>query len=494
MKKLLLLSIIFSALTGAAFSEEAYEKGFQLYKQKRYKDALAFLDEAIVANPDWYFPVLLKGQCHFKLSQFDKALAHLNDCLTMEPPTKDIPSVKNFIAMSHMLKKDYPQAVQAFDSLLEVAPRGRRFDIYLNRGQCELQIAKKADGRDAKKAASYFKKSYVSFSEALKNPSNGSKLKNEALFQKSYAFYKQERESTPHLKKSIGAFEQVIAANPKDERAHRYAISLQLKVVEKASGDRKPAEYQTAVRHLDRYLKNWPNNRDMLRKKGLALQGAKQYGPAVETLARVAKMTPGDGKVHMSLGSCQMALKNYDAALASFRQAKANGEAKNPDVYLLSAFCEVTQKTGCAPFDIPIYENAVRHLEEGAKKASGSKVGKLRSDLNRKKNTLRTLRENLSADNQNHQATLKNIETLEEAIRLNTDRLSKNRDLYAQQPTEELNQAIEQGVETIRADKNKLEEEYKVLNRYIREAKKCGGGKSYEYYAKMTQTAQNKSG
>jgi len=485
MRRMLMLSILLASCW-SVLGEEAYKKGYQLYQQERYQDALVFLEEAIVANPDWYFPVLIKGQCHFKLNQFDKALAHLNDCLTLEPPSKDIPSVKYYIAMSHMLQKDYPQAVQAFDSLLTVAPPNRRFDIYLNRGQSELQIAKAAESSDDRKATSYYKKSYVSFSEALKNSASSQKLKDEAMFQRSYSFYKQEPESIGHLKRSIDAFETVIQNNPKDDRAHRFAISLQLTLVEKSPEPQRPQAYREAVAQIDGFLKNWPNDTDMLRKKGLALQGAKEYDKAVDTLKRVAQLLPNDGQVLFSLGSSQVALKRYDAALGSFRQAKSKGQADNVDLYLLSAFCEVAEKTNCAPMDIPKYERAVNILEEGAGKVPGSAKAAIRKDLDRKRNTLQTLRENLAADNKNHEATLKNIAALQEAIQLNKDRLRKNRELYVQQPTEELQAAIDEGTEAIRADTEKLDAEFEVLKAYIGEARKCGGAQYFPNYQRMT--------
>lgn len=489
MRILLTITLLFTGFLSSLLAQNEHEKALELYKQRKYADALVMLEESIATHPDWWFPILLKGQCNMKLKKHTAALANLNDALTLEVPSKEIPKVKYYIAKTYMAMKDYNKAIYAYTELLALVPRSRHFDIYLNRGQCEMQIAQAIEGKNSGKANSYYSKAVVSFSEALKNVSNNKNLEIEAAFQKAYAQYKigNLKGGIQSLEVSIKAFTDVIRRNPKEERAHKFKIDLAFQLAQKTNGTRKAGEFNKVVGYIDDFLTHWPKKPSMINKKGQALQGAKRYKEAVDIFNSAIKLSPNDGSLYFSLGSCEMAAKRYKPALRTFKIALARGEKKNPSVYSYMAYCYQQQKTSCYNTDIPLYQEAVKTLEKGVGATTGPGKKALRVDLERKRDNLMILQDNLSTDEQNHQAAIDNIANLVKTLGRNRATLGKNREMYIQQPTEELSSAISAGETAIKADETTMSKELKTLSGYIADAKKCGGGRTFKHYAEMVK-------
>jgi tetratricopeptide (TPR) repeat protein len=405
-----LLTLFVSALTG--FAQDEHKKAMEFYKEGRFQDALAMLEESISTYPDWYFPVLMKGQTNLKLGNYKEAVSNFNDAMTLEIPGNELPKARYGIAQAYMFMEDYPKAIHAFDELIPLTPPSRLFDVYFSRAQSEMQVAKAAeDKNDRNKANSYYSKAIVSYSEALKHPVNDEAKEVEALFQKAFSQYKigNFEGGIASLEKSIQAFQNVIAENPKEKRAHQFLINLSFEIVEKSPDTRKPDRYGDAVGYIDRYLSHWPGDAAMINKKGLALQGARQYKEAINVFKSLVRMQPENGEAYFSLGSCQMAAKQYQEAIASFNKALAKGQEKNPNVYLYSAYCFQEQKSSCENLNIPFYESAVSILEKGLTKVSGTGKAMIQKDLGNKKSNLEILRTNFSTENQNHQVVIENI-------------------------------------------------------------------------------------
>lgn len=474
-------------------AQDEHKRAYEFYKRGNYKDALVLLEEAIQSHPDWYFPILLKGQCNQKLKRYEEALRNFNDALTLEVPSADIPRVKNYMAKCYMAMKDYKKAAQAFTELLSLAPASRKFDLLFSRGQCEMQLAKAdEESRKTSSAKSWYSKAVVSFSEAIKADTQRNDLKIEASFQKAFSQYKigNITGGIKSLEDSIKAFQDVITRNPKEKRAHKFIINLQLQIVESTKGDAKVREYSEMVGYIDRYLKTWPKDDEMLNKKGLALQGAKNYKDAVNVFDLVLRNNPKDGEVWFSMGSCQMADGQYKKAISSLNKAAGNGLKTDPRIYTYIANCYAKQKTKCYGTDIKMEKNAIAALEKGVGATSGRAKAALQKELGLKKKNLTILQDNLSTDNSNHLATMENIRNLTAGIGKNTSILSSNQEKYLAQPTEELQKAIKATQETLAADKADLAKEWANLEKLIKEAKKCSG--DLVHYKDMVALLNNK--
>ena len=486
MKTVSIFAAISILLSSWTFAQDEHKKGYDLYRQGKYKAAIVQLDEAIASRPNWFYPILLKGQCYLKMKNFKEAVRNIEDALTLEVPSKDIPSAKYAISRAFMGMKDYQKAIHAFNELIPLVPQGRHFEIYFNRGQAEMQIAKSNEKKNRSKARDYFSKAIVSFSEALNKTTKRTQLLHEAAFQKAYAQYKigNYEGSVRSLEKSIKAFEAVIERNPKEKRAHTFLVNLGFQIAKKTPKSSNGSRYGKVVTYIDRYLQYWPNDTSMMEKKGHALQGAKRYKEAIEVFKLVDKLKPNDGDVLFALASCEMAAKRYPEAIRTFQKAVSRSP-KNPAIYSYMAYSYQQQKNSCAQHDIPLYENAVSILDKGIKQVSGQAKAKLQKDLSRNRDNLNILRGNVATDNSNHLAAIENVKNLADTIRANESTLERNQELYIQQPTNELKAAIDEGKVAIRRDRESLKKELGILDQYVKDAKKCGGAKTYQHYVEM---------
>jgi len=486
MRKLVTLMLI---LSGLCWAQDEWQRATDLYKQGKFQDAIVLLDEAMATHPDWYYPVLLRGKCKLKLKQYEKALQDFTDALTLEVPDKEIPSVKYDMARANMASQNYSQAIELFADLVELVPSSRKFDLYYNRGQCELQIAKKSEASgDLTKAGNYYSKAIVSFGDAQQFKTANKKFEVEASFQKAYSQFKigNFRGSEKSLLKSLEYFEEVLQKDPRHQDSHRFLVDVSFRLAKKASSEKQEIQhFAKTVAYLDRYLELWPNDAKMLNKKGQALQGQRKYKEAIDVFKRYIGLQPSDGTGYFSLGACQMAAKEYPAAISNFRKALKRGEKKNHNAYVFAAYCYQQQKTGCYHSDIPLYEKAVEVLSQGAKAIPSNAT--IKKDLAAKRNNLQILRENLATEEENRRTFLANIAELKKGIGINEDKLARNREMYIAQPTSELQQAIEEGEQAIRESKTDLNEQLSELHVSFEQAKNCGGSAASKYYSQMSE-------
>ena len=472
----------------AAIAQDEWKRAYELFRKGNYKDARVMLEESIQSQPDWWFPVYLMGECNLKLKEYKKALENFNDTLTLEVDSKEIPKVKYGIARTYMAMGDFAKAAHAYEELEGIVPASRKFDVLYNRGQALLQLAKAADKTDRQKATDYYSKAIVSYDKALKHPTKNKNLIIEAAYQKAFSQYSigNFQGGINSLEKSVQAFKDVIAENPKEQRAHTMIVSLAFELVEKAPEAQKTNRFMDAVEYINRYLSHWPGDLAMIDKKGKALQGAKKYKEAISVFETLVQKSPNNGEAFYSLGSCQMAAKQYKSAIGSFSKAVAKGQKDNPSIYSYTAYCYQQQKNNCEFNDIPLYEKAVAFLQKGVNTISGPGKAVLQRDLEQKKDTLQVLRGNLETERSNHLAVIENINKLKETIEANKATLIKNQDLYLQQPTAELKKAIDEGKKAIDTDNASLDEQYSQMDTYISTARKCGGQNAYPSYTKMT--------
>ena len=490
MKKLAGLILIFCGLAVPCLAQDEWQRATDLYKQGQYDDAIVLLDEAMATHPDWYYPVLLKGKCNLRLEKYEMALRNFTDALTLEVPTDQIPSVKYDMARANMSVGNFNQAIELFSELVSLVPPSKKFDLFYNRGQCELQIAKKNEAaNDLNKAGNYYSKAIVSFGEAEKHKTTNKKFEVEASFQKAYSQFKigNFSGSKNTLIKSLAFFEEVLRKDPRHQDSHRFLVDVSFRLTKKSASDvEKTKHYAKTVEYLDRYLEIWPKDDSMLNKKGQALQGQKRYKEAIDVFKRYVALKPSDGMGYFSLGSCQMAAKEYPAAIDSFRKALQRGAKSNHNTFIFTAYCYQQQKTGCYHKDIPLYEKAVDILSQGAKAIPSN--GTIKKDLEAKRNNLQILRDNLATEEENRRTFLANIGELKKGIAINENKLARNREMHIAQPTAELDKAIKEGEVAIRDSKADLKKQLADLSVSFEEAKKCGGSAASKYYSQMAET------
>lgn len=478
-----LILVLFLTTAVSGLAQDEHKRGMEMFRQKQYKDAIVMFEESIASHPDWYFPIMMKGNCNMRLGKFEEAIRNFKDSLTLEPPVAEIPKINYSIAQSYQRSKQFQKAIDSYTGLLKIAPASRKFDLFFNRGQCEMAIARSDRG----KANSYFSKAVVSFSEALKNKANRKELEIEASFQKAFAQHQigNVEGGISSLEKSIQAFQDVITRNEREQRAHTYIINLQFDIVDKSRKPAKPAAYNKAVSYIERYLKSWPDDEDMIVKKGKALQGAKRYKEAITVFQTIAQRKPGDAELQFYIGSCQMADEQFTKAIASFDRALKNGMTTDPRPYSFTAHCWNKQKGGCDGDDLPIQKKAVDILERGVKATTGGSQAALKNELKVATDNLNTFTGNLRTDRENQSNVLSNIKALEGTISGNEKKLISNKEKNLALSTPELQAAIKEGEDALKRDRTALKKEYDALGKLITAARKCGGSKHYKLFDQM---------
>jgi tetratricopeptide (TPR) repeat protein len=487
MRGILILFIV----SGLAFGQNEVNRAVDLFKQGKYQEAIPVLEEAIATRPDWYFPVLLKAQCHGKLNQHDKAIDGYKFVLSMELPDQELVKTKYYLAQTYLRKKDYAKAAEEFQKLAPSVPESKQFEIHFYSGQCLVQLGKTAQEKnDLKNAHSYYSQSIRTFSEALKHQPPDNIVKIEAAFQKAYAQFRIGNlpGSKASLESSISSFKEVLSIDPKHKETHQLLVEVAFRLVTQANGDEKVRRYAQAVQFTDGYLKIWPNDVEMLDKKAKALQGAKRYDDATAVYQQVVSLSPKDGKAFFNMGSCQMASKNYNAAITSFEKAIALGERTNHNTYLFIAYCYRQQKNGCNQHDIPIYEKAVAALKKGITATNGN--GKIEKDYDSTQNNLDIFRANQQTDENNRQAMLDNIKAFDQSIKGNTVKLEREREKQLKQNTADLEESIKAFVEQIKKDQEEMQRELTTLKKSYDAAKACGGASASRLWADMEKMLQ----
>lgn len=472
--------------TSMSWAQEDYKKGYELFKQGKYKEAVPFLEEAMNTHPDWYFPTLILGQVKMRLGDEARALSLFEDALTLEIPEKDIPSTKFLIAKVYMNREEYQKAIKVFNDLTEIAPADKQFDVYFNRGFAELQEGARITSSSKERAQKFYSAAIESFTTATKHPPTKPDLKVKAWLQRAMGFYYiNELESTDErIDWAVGSFEDVLKVKADHEEAHRFIVNLYLQKVSSKQDDPREKAFAEMEPKLQRFLKYWPKDAKMAKYLAQAQMGTKQYDKAADSYRRALQLDPDNGSLYLELGASLMAADQYTKALVEFEKALTKGAADRPELYTYMAHSYLKQKNGCYSRDLPLTEKAVAQLQDGMQNL-GSQANVLSAHFERTKANLVTLQTNLKNDNDNHAIALENIEKLKQGIANNSVKLERNRDLHIQQPTQELADAIAEGTKILTEERERLETELQTVRKYLESAKKCGDTKIFANYGAL---------
>lgn len=480
------LAIVLMITSLGSFAQNESERAVELYKQGKYKEAITLLEEAIATHPDWYFPVLLKSNCNMRLKNYQAAIDGYKFILSMEIPDAEIPKVKYYMAQCYMMKGNYPEAIELYDALSKVAPANKKFDMFYNKGQAEVQLGLNfQEKQNASKALDYYSKSINSFSEALKNQPGDQEQKLKAAFQKAYAQFKIGNlpGSKASLEKSISYFEDVLKIDPKHKDSHELLIEVAFRMAKEGSDAEKVKRYAQAVLFVEGYLKFWPTDLKMIDKKGQALLGVKRYKEAVDTFKSLVAKNPADGSAYFSLGRAEMADHQYNTAIDTFNTALAKGESKNVNIYSFIAYCYRKQQDDCDFNKIPLYRKASDALKKGLAALPGN--SKLQKELESNDDNLTIFTANLQTEEDNRGAMIENIKSLDMNINGNQSKLEREREKQLKQNSAEIEKSIETLKVQIKQALIDKEEELKALRKSYDHAAQCGGDKGSRHFSDM---------
>lgn len=80
--------------------EELYQKGMKYYRNKEYKTAISYFDQALSIDPNFESALNSKGIALYQMGQFDKATSIFDQILTINPSNQE--ALKNWQAVLKM--------------------------------------------------------------------------------------------------------------------------------------------------------------------------------------------------------------------------------------------------------------------------------------------------------------------------------------------------------------------------------------------------------
>lgn len=152
----------------AEAAKKLTDQGNKLFGQRKYREAIAKYDLAIVAWSNHPGPFFWKGYAHYYLNEYDAALPPLNTAqqLGFAQPL-ELYKVRSYI---YLQKKDYANALKDLDAAIALQPTNSQFytskgDIYREQRswQNALTAYSKASEYDAKNGDLYY---FVALSNA----------------------------------------------------------------------------------------------------------------------------------------------------------------------------------------------------------------------------------------------------------------------------------------------------------------------------------------
>lgn len=96
-----------------------FDRGFQLFQVKKYKEAIKYLQEGLQKEPESFFAKSLLIRCYIELDDFEKA-AQLNQLLISEFPNEDELFYNKSVILWH--NEDKEQALQAINEAISLNP------------------------------------------------------------------------------------------------------------------------------------------------------------------------------------------------------------------------------------------------------------------------------------------------------------------------------------------------------------------------------------
>ncbi|CAD8171796.1 unnamed protein product [Paramecium octaurelia] len=116
-------------------SKEFDERGYQLYMDDKYNQAIELFDKSIQSDPNNHFSLQLKGECLRQLNQFENAITWLDKALTINPKHFDSLFIKGDCLK---LLNQFENAITWLDKGLAINPQ--HFNSLFIKGECLKQL------------------------------------------------------------------------------------------------------------------------------------------------------------------------------------------------------------------------------------------------------------------------------------------------------------------------------------------------------------------
>ncbi|MTJ21615.1 tetratricopeptide repeat protein, partial [Dolichospermum sp. UHCC 0352] len=260
-----------------------YGKGLALGGSKKYPEAIAALELAVKSKPDFVLAWNKLSTYHQESKQLDKALVAINEAIRLQPNNPNLYNQK-FTVLSNL--KRYKEAEAAINKAVELSPRAA---LYANRGFAKSNLGDKQGAIN-------------DFTQAIKIDPN---------YAQAYINWGVYKFALGDKQGAINDFTQAIKIDPNNALA--YSIRGITKFV---LGDK-----QGAISDSTQAIKIDPNNADAYSIRGNVKDDLGDKQGAISDFTQAIKIDPNNALTYINRGDAKDDLGDKQGAINDYNQA-----------------------------------------------------------------------------------------------------------------------------------------------------------------------------
>lgn len=291
MKKFIFIFLLISSFTFSGWNE-----GVQLFKEKKYREAIPHFQQVVEAIPEGSSGHYMLGLCYLYLGELDKASESLKKAAQLKPEDGDAAHKYLTVLMkqkkydvAHNFAKNYRE---------EYIPKELRGDFYKMAGLASLKSG------DFEKAMNFLQKA-----EALMDG-------DEVPYYLGLAALQSQNYDL-----AVSSFQKAYSRNPKNSDALFYkskALIEQGRIA--TSPEEKIRYYNMALQEGQKLIKEKESFENYM-LLGEAALGAQKYEEAIGFFEKAKGLNKNDGFLYLYIGQAKSSLDKYDEAINYLNQA-----------------------------------------------------------------------------------------------------------------------------------------------------------------------------
>lgn len=291
MKKFLFLMLLISSFLFSGWNE-----GVQLFKEKKYREAIPHFQQVVEAIPEgssgWY----MLGLCHLYLNDLDKASEALKKATQLKPEDGD--AAHKYITVL-MKQKKYDVAYNFVRGYREeYIPKEIRGDFYKLAGLASLKSG------DYEKAMHFLQKAEA----VIDGDEVPYYLGLAALQSQNYDL-------------AVSSFQKAYSKNPKNTEALYYKSKALIEHGRSTTSQNEKIKYYNMALQDGQKLIKEKENFENYMLLGEAALGAQKYEEAIGFFEKAKSFNKNDGYVYLYIGQAKSSLEKFDEALNYLNQA-----------------------------------------------------------------------------------------------------------------------------------------------------------------------------
>ena len=318
-----LVSLLLFGSFALAFQTE-YKKGYALYKQKKYKEAIGEFKKSVDLYPEWWWLPYMIGKCYRKMGNYNQAFTYLKRAQGLAKKDREKFATIYEQADIYFSQKNYKKVISVIRPAGSLRlPQREKGEYYKLVGLSYMRL------KDYKRAA-------ANLSRAMQFLPNDFDVASHL----GSAYVKLNQPD-----KTISAMLRAVKLRPRDKEVlyvlarayltkkdYRNALKYALQGVKYYPADLRfrglagdaylgMKDYNNTIKMYKVVLNKQPDNGLAYFRIGEAYKMLGDYGNATENLLMAARYMPNEAQIFSSLGFIYEKSKRYDDAIQAYTQA-----------------------------------------------------------------------------------------------------------------------------------------------------------------------------